>query len=72
MCKIKEQELRGDTKDGQLVFQAEKKQKKRPKISILPVCKHRHQFRVLENHDERKEEGERSSGGAVPVSARVW
>jgi hypothetical protein len=26
----------------------------------------------LENHEERKEEGERSSGGAVPVSARVW
>jgi hypothetical protein len=29
MCKIKEQELRGDTRDGQLVFQAEKKQKKK-------------------------------------------
>jgi hypothetical protein len=31
MCKSKEQELRGDTKDGQLVFQAEKKQRKGPK-----------------------------------------
>jgi hypothetical protein len=53
-------------------FPGREETKKRPKISILPICKHRHQLRVLENHEERKEEGERSSGGAVPVSARVW